>query len=344
MTRKSYSVTIRQVAQKAGVSVATVSRYINRNAPISKDVAERLKLVMTELRYVPHAAARHFASKKTRVIGLLLTNMHNDFFAPLLSGIESTVRKHKYNLLVATNRTDDGSDIPPPIGYHNTDGLLVFADSLTDEDLIGLYNSQFPVVLIHRSSPPSVKIPSVTVENKAATYKLMEHIIHEHNKRRILFMSGPVHQEDSYWRETGYRSALEANGIPFDENLVLSGQFERDVAYKSLNEFLGNGKCVAFDAVFAGDDDAAVGVISSLTEHGYRVPQDIAVVGFDDQRLSAFLTPPLTTVSAPTESVGRIAAEQLFSIFDKQYPEDVTLLPTELIIRRSCGCNESNKY
>jgi DNA-binding LacI/PurR family transcriptional regulator len=339
MTRKSHSVTIRQVAQKAGVSVATVSRYINRNAPISKEVAERLKLVMAELRYVPHAAARHLASKKTHVIGLLLTNMHNDFFAPLLNGIESVVREHKYNLLVATNRADDDSDVPSPIGYHNTDGMLVFADSLTDKSLINLYNSQFPVVLIHRSSPPSVNIPSVTVENKAATYKLMEHIIHKHNKRRIILMRGPVHQEDSYWRETGYRSALEANGIPFDENLVLHGEFERDVAYKSLNAFLGNGKRVAFDSVFAGDDDAAVGVILSLTEHGYRIPQDIAVVGFDDVKISAFLTPPLTTVSAPTETVGRIAAEQLFSLFDKQYPEDVTLLPTELIIRRSCGCN-----
>jgi LacI family transcriptional regulator len=339
MTRKSHSVTIRQVAQKAGVSVATVSRYINRNAPISKDVTERLKLVMTELRYVPHAAARHLASKKTRVIGLLLTNMHNDFFAPLLNGIEYVVQDHKYNLLVATNHTDNGADVPPPLGSHNTDGLLVFADSLTDEDLVNLYESQFPVVLIHRTSPTSVHIPSVTVENKAATHNLMEHIIHKHSKRRIIFMRGPVHQEDAYWRETGYRSALEANGIPFDEDLVRCGQFERDVAYKSLNEFLGNGKRVVFDSVFAGDDDAAVGVITSLTEHGYRVPEDVAVVGFDDLRLSAFLTPPLTTVSAPTETVGRIAAEQLFSLFDKQFPENVTLLATELIIRRSCGCN-----
>lgn len=338
MTRKSDSVTIRQVAQKAGVSVATVSRYINQNAPISQEVAERLREVMAELRYVPHAAARHLASKKTLVIGLLLTNMNNDFFAPLLNGIESVIREHRYNLLVATYHADSRSDVPPPIGPHNTDGMLVFADSLTDENLISLYESQFPVVLIHRSSPASVNIPSVTVENKAATHKLMEHIIHEHKKRRILFLSGPVHQEDSYWRETGYRSALEANGIPYDENLVLIGQFERDVAYQSLNEFLRNGKRVAFDSVFAGDDDAAVGVITSLKEHGYRVPEDIAVVGFDDLRLSAFLTPPLTTVSAPTETVGRIAAEQLFSLFDKQFPEDVTLLPTELIIRRSCGC------
>ena len=338
MTRKSHSVTIRQVAEKAGVSVATVSRYINHNAPISRDVSERLKKVMAELRYVPHAAARHLASKKTRVVGLLLTNMHNDFFAPLLSGIESVVREHKYNLIVATNRSDENAVVSPPVGSHNTDGLLVFADSLSDKELIDLYNNQFPVVLIHRSSPPSANVPSVTVENKAATYNMMEHLIHVHNKRRIILMRGPVNQEDSYWRELGYRSALEENGIPFDENLVLQGDFERDVAYNSLNNFLGNEKHVVFDSVFAGDDDAAVGVMAALKEHGYSIPEDICVAGFDDVKISAYLTPPLTTVAAPTETVGRIAAEQLFSIFDKQLPENVTLLSTELIIRRSCGC------
>src|SRR5688572_3269038 len=339
MTRRSSSVTIRDVAKQAGVSVATVSRYINRNAPVSVEVASRLDKVMAKLKYMPHAAARHLASKKTRVIGLLLTNMNNDFFAPLLNGIEAVIRDHKYNLLVATYHADSRNDVPPPIGPHNTDGMLIFADSLRDEDLIALYKSEFPLVLIHRTPPNSVNIPSVTVENKAATHNLIDHLIREHKKRRIIFMRGPIQQEDSYWRETGYRSALEAHEIPFDESMVLTGQFERDVAYNSLNTFLGNGKRVAFDAVFAGDDDAAVGVISSLTEHGYRVPEDVAVVGFDDLRLSAFLTPPLTTVSAPTETVGRIAAERLFSLFDKQFPEDdVTLLPTELVIRRSCGC------
>jgi DNA-binding LacI/PurR family transcriptional regulator len=154
-------------------------------------------------------------------------------------------------------------------------------------------------------------------------------------------MRGPIHQEDSYWRETGYRSALEANGIPFDQDLVLSGEFERDLAYQSLKEFLGKGKQVAFDAIFAGDDDAAVGVIAALVDHNLRVPEDIAVVGFDDLRLSAFLTPPLTTVRAPTESVGRLAAELLFDLLEKQGASGVTLLPTELIIRRSCGCDVS---
>lgn len=338
MTIKSDSVTIRQVAQKAGVSVATVSRYINQNAPISKNVSERLKLVMTELRYVPHAAARQLASQKTRVVGLLLNNLHNDFFVPLLNGIEGVVRKHEYNLVIATYHSDS-RHMPPPIGPHNTDGMLVFSDGLSDDDLISLHDRKFPMVLVHRTPPDSLNIPSVTVENKKITFELIEHLIKVHGRKRIMLLRGPVHQEDSYWRETGYKAALMANSIPFDEQLVLNGDFERATAHNILNEFIANNKHDAFDAIFAGDDDAAIGVLLSLRENGYRVPEDISVVGFDDLGFSAFLTPPLTTVSAPTETVGRIATEQLFSLFDKQFPEDITLLSTELIIRRSCGCN-----
>ena len=340
MTIKSDSVTIREVAQKAGVSVATVSRYINRNAPISKDVAERLKLVMTELRYVPHAAARQLASQKTRVVGLLLNTLHNDFFVPLLNGIEAVVRKHEYNLVIATYLLSSRGDMPPPIGPHNTDGMLVFSDGLSDDDLISLNARKFPMVLVHRTPPDSLKIPSVTVENKKISFEIVNHLIKIHGRKRIMLLRGPGQQEDSHWRETGYRSALEANGIPFDENLVLNGDFERNTAYKVLNEFIGAEKQFSFDAIFTGDDDAAIGVLTALRENSYRVPEDVSVVGFDDLGFSAFLNPPLTTVSAPTEAVGRIAAEQLFSLFDKQYPKDnVTLLPTELIIRRSCGCN-----
>lgn len=339
MTIKSNSVTIREVAQKAGVSVATVSRYINHNAPISKDVAERLKLVMTELRYVPHAAARQLASQKTRVVGLLLNTLHNDFFVPLLNGIEAVVRKHEYNLVIATYLLGS-RDMPPPIGPHNTDGMLVFSDGLSDDDLAALNDRKFPMVLVHRTPPDSLKIPSVTVENKKISFEIVNHLIKIHGRKHIMLLRGPIHQEDSYWRETGYRSALEANGIPFDERLVLNGDFERNTAYKVLNEFITAEKQIPFDAIFTGDDDAAIGVLKALRENDYRVPEDVSVVGFDDLGFSAFLTPPLTTVSAPTEAVGRIAAEQLFSLFDKQSPEGVTLLPTELVIRRSCGCNK----
>jgi LacI family transcriptional regulator len=339
MRKRSSSVTIRDVAKQAGVSVATVSRYINQNAPVSVEVSGRLEQVMNELKYMPHAAARHLASRKTRVVGLLLNNLHNDFFVPLLNGVEAVIRKKGYNLIVATYHADSRKEMQPPIGPHNTDGLLVFSDGLVDEDLERLHASGFPMVLVHRTPPASVPIPSVTVENVSATYQLIDHLIKVHGRRRIIFLKGPLYQEDSFKREAGYKSALQANGIPFDENLLLDGEFERDVAFDVLNKFLENGNRVDFDAVFSGDDDAAIGVLRSLQQHGFCIPDDIAVVGFDDLGFAQFLNPPLTTVRAPTEEVGRIATERLFDLLEENSPDEVVVLPTEIIFRRSCGCN-----
>ena len=338
MTRRSSSVTIRDVARQAGVSVATVSRYINRNAPVSAEVAERIDQVMKELRYVPHAAARHLASRKTRIIGLLLNNLHNDFFVPLLNGIEGIVRKKEYNLIVATYHGNSRNTMPPPIGPHNTDGLLIFSDGLIDEDLANLRASNFPMVLVHRTPAIPSLIPSVTVENIEITRRLVDHLIKVHGRRRIIFMRGPADQEDSHRRELGYKAALEENDIPFDEELVLNGEFERGIAYSVLDEFLSRENRVAFDAVFTGDDDAAIGVLQALQRHGCRIPEDVAVVGFDDLGFAQFLNPPLTTVRAPTEAVGRIAAERLFAALENQPAEDTVVLSTEIIYRRSCGC------
>lgn len=341
MRKRSSSVTIRDVARQAGVSVATVSRYINRNAPVSVEVSGRLKQVMNELKYMPHAAARHLASRKTRVIGLLLNNLHNDFFVPLLNGVESVVRKRGYNLIVATYHADIRNETPAPVGPHNTDGMLVFSDGLMDEDLVDLNAQGFPMVLVHRTPPANVSIPSVTVENVEITKQLIEHLIRVHGRSRILFFRGPLHQEDSVRREAGYKNALEANGIKFDPNLVLEGEYERDVSYESLNKFLENGGRGEFDAVFTGDDDAAIGVLRSLQKHGIRVPDDVSVVGFDDLGFASFLNPSLTTVRAPTEMVGRIATEKLFSLLEENSSNGVVILPTEIVYRCSCGCGLS---
>ncbi|MGE5464951.1 MAG: LacI family DNA-binding transcriptional regulator [Syntrophothermus sp.] len=338
MTRRSSSVTIRDVAREAGVSVATVSRYLNKNVPVSPEVAERLDHVMRKMSFVPHAAARNLASRKTRVVGLLLNNLHNDFFVPLLNGVEAIVRQNGYNLIVATYHANSRDHTQPPIGPHNTDGLLVFSDGLMDEDLATLNARGFPMVLVHRTPPAQVPIPSVTVENVEITRLLVDHLINTHGKRRILFLRGPANQEDSMRREVGYRAALQANGISIDENLIINGDFERDIAYRVMNEFLDQEQQVAFDAVFTGDDDAAIGVLKSLHEHGLRIPEDVAVIGFDDLGFAPFLNPPLTTVRAPTERVGQIATERLFELLENHPTDGVTILPTEIIFRRSCGC------
>lgn len=338
MTRKSSSVTIREVARQAGVSVATISRFINQNAPVSPEVAGRISQVMLDLNYSPHAAARQLATRRTRTVGLLLTDMYNDFFAPLFSGIESVVSENRYNLLVATYKPVLRHELQLPLGPHNTDGLLVFADTLDEDQLAQISSSQFPLVLIHRTPPAGLSIPSVTVENKAATRKIVDHLIEVHGRRRILFMRGPQNQEDSFWRETGYRSALEAHGLAVDESRILVGEFEHDIARKALGEYISQGNR-DFDAIFTGDDDSAIGVLAALKEAGIRVPEDVSVAGFDDSRLSPFLDPPLTTVRAPTDEVGRAAARQLFRLLNEQPADAVTLLSTETILRRSCGCS-----
>jgi DNA-binding LacI/PurR family transcriptional regulator len=227
-----------------------------------------------------------------------------------------------------------------PLGAHNTDGIIAFADSLSDKEIATFYRREFPIVLIHKTPADHITIPFTTIENKAATRKLINHLITVHNRRRIILMRGSEHQEDAHWRDVGFRSALEENGLPFDDELVLDGAFERDIAYRSLKSFLSRPDRPDFDAIFAGDDDAALGVYDAIKEEGLRIPEDISVVGFDDSLMAPFLFPPLTTVRAPTEKVGRSAASQLFCLLDDKSPQMVRLLPTEMIVRQSCGCPE----
>jgi DNA-binding LacI/PurR family transcriptional regulator len=339
MSRKSSSVTIRDVAQKAGVSPATVSRYLNDSVPVSTEVAERIQKVMSELKYVPHAAARQLATQKARAIGVLLTGMYNEFFPPLVGAIESIVQQEGYNLLVASRRVENGVDGQIPIGPHNSDGMIVFPGSLNDDEIFKLHQAGFPLVLIYQTSPEGSNIPSVTVWNKRATRELIDHLIEVHHRSRIVFVRGPANNEDSQRREMGYQESLEAHSIAYNPNLIISGEYNRENAYQSMFKFLEN-EYPDFDAVFTGNDDSAIGVMNALYEKGLRIPDDISVVGFDDLELSAFLTPPLTTVNAPTERVGKTAARHLFNLLAKQEVDFVTLLPTEIVIRRSCGCSE----
>jgi DNA-binding LacI/PurR family transcriptional regulator len=154
-----------------------------------------------------------------------------------------------------------------------------------------------PLVLIHQSSPDSLNIPCVTVENKAASRKIVEHLIVTHRRRRIVLLSGPEDNEDARWREMGYRDALAAHNLEVDPQLIGAGDFEREVARATIEKLLAAS--VSFDAIFTGDDEAAVGALLALEARGVRVPEEVSVVGFDDQRLAVILHPPLTTVRAP---------------------------------------------
>jgi len=327
--------TISDVARQAKVSIATVSRVLNGTVPVHSEKADRVRSAMTDLNFVPRHAARVLASRKTFTIGLILSEIGGAFFPQLLKGVEAEARLLGYELLIHSTQ---GQHVyqRKPLGEHNTDGLLVFTSSLELSELYRLQSINFPLLLMHQTPPDDLKIPVVTVENKDGAQMLVNHLIEKHARRRIVFLRGPKDHEDSQWRERGYREALRSHQIKFDPQLIGDGHFEEDQAYETIQQMFANG--LNIDAVFAGDDDAATGAIRAVKMTGRSVPDDVAVVGFDDVPFARYLSPALTTVRAPIEEVGRQAVRQLKCLMDGKQADPLTLMRTELVIRESCGC------
>jgi DNA-binding LacI/PurR family transcriptional regulator len=331
--------TIADVAERAGVSIATVSRVINQTGPVAEETAAQVQVAIAELKYVPHAAARGLASRKTQTLGLLLPGISDQFTAAMLRGIEAGAREGGYDLLIHCTHTESGTSptLRRRLGEHNPDGLLIFIDSLDEDELTRLYQLRFPMVLLHRTPPASLNIPCVTFENKSGSRKLIDHLIEVHGRRRIAFLTGPEGNEDSYWREMGYREALAAHGLHFDPALVAPGGFNLMLAQISVEKWFEQD--LEIDAIFSGDDEAGIGALTALQRADKRVPDDIALVGFDDIDVSRYLVPSLTTVRAPIEQAGREAAQQLVQLIQVGQADPLVLFPTELVIRRSCGCS-----
>ena len=331
--------TISDVARLAGVSISTVSRVVNDTAPVSDDVGQRVRNAISMLGYTPHAAARNLAVRKTNTIGLLLPELSSSFFAPLLRGIEGVVRQTEYDLLVyASVRPTSNGDRRrrEPIGEHNADGVLVFTTTLDESEIHQHYDRGFPMVLMHRMPPRGVFAPSVMFDNQAGMAAVVRHLVEVHGRRRIAFMRGPTGNQDSDLREVAFRDTLGALGIPYDASLVVRGGFNEASGEEAVRNLLLSG--AQFDALFTGDDEAAAGALIGLRAAGLRVPQDVAVVGFDDLPVSRHLNPPLTTVRAPIERAGWLAASLLLQLLAGEVAEYETILPVELVIRQSCGC------
>ncbi len=333
---ESGRITIMDVAEYAGVSTATVSRVVNKSGRVSDEAAAKVYAAIEALNYKPSAAARGLASHRTNAIGLLIDEIGGEFFQPMLRGIEIMARENRMDLLISSTGGMDKASPPYPLGENNTDGLIVFANSLPQEELVRLHKIGFPLVLLHRSPPFGLDMPCVTVENKEGARRMVNYLIEQRGYRRIAFLTGPSSHEDAYWRKIGYQEALSAHAIPLDPTLMLWGGFDEQQAHASTANWLKNG--LNAEVIFAADDDSAIGAMAALKEARLRIPEDIAVVGFDDIRLAAYLDPPLTTVRAPIEQAARIAVEQLVKVIRGEEVETMTLLPTELVIRRSCGC------
>jgi DNA-binding LacI/PurR family transcriptional regulator len=321
----------------AGVSISTVSRVVNGTGPVADATVVQVRQAIESLNYTPSAAARSLAGRKTQTIGLLLPQISGAFFAPMLLGIEVAARQNGFDLLVhAHGWQPTNGYVRIPIGSHNADGLLVFTSCLGDQEIRQLHDEGVPQVLLFRTAPAGLEIPSIFFENQESTRKLITHLIEVHGRRRIGFLQGPAGNEESAQREAGYRAALQSHGLKVDPELVGGGNFNEQDARSTVEAWLRRG--LQFDAIFGGDDDAATGAIGALRAAGCRTPEEVAVVGFDDAPYAHLIEPPLSTVHAPIQDAGLTAARQLISLIQTGKAERLTRLPTEVVIRRSCGC------
>lgn len=331
-------VTINDVSRLAQVSTATVSRVINHSATVADETALRVNAAIESINYVPNSSARVLAGGKTSTIGLVLPEIGGRSLLPLLTGIEASAQENGYHLLIYSTgqRTITREELLKALGPHNTDGLLVYVNSIDEKGLRSLYATRFPIVLLHQIPPGKLKIPYVTFQNKPAVEELVNHLILVHNRRRIAFLRGPEGHDDSRSREEGYLNSLNANGIALDSTLIGYGGFNPRDAEKTVASWIAAG--LQFDAIFCGDDMAALGAIQSLQKAGVKVPQDVAVVGFDDIDFGYNVSPPLTTIHAEFQEAGLLATVTLVKLIRNVRAKNKILLPTQLVIRRSCGC------
>ncbi len=330
----SQRVRIDDVAREAGVSTATVSRVINGTGTVSASTKERVNQAISHLKFVAHGSARGLAGTKTHTIGLVLPGLTTFFFTALIQGINDCIYNRDYSLLMYSVYTPASmtSGKPLPLGEHNTDGLIVFTDFLDDYSIQYMYDQNLPIVMLHRSPPDGLNIPKIMFENEKGAFDIVNYLI-QSGKKRIVYLKGPEGNEDSRQRELGYRRALAANNIAIDNELIGRGNFASGRAREEIQDMLARN--VQFDAIFAGNDDAAVGVYEVLRKHNLRIPEDVAIVGFDDDYMSQYISPPLTTVKAPVHKSGYEAARILLDLIDGKSTVDEIKLNTELVIRES---------
>jgi DNA-binding LacI/PurR family transcriptional regulator len=335
MSGKSSSPTIADVARESGVSISTVSRYLNGSTLVAEQTVGKVRSAIQRLGYQPRSAARSLALRRTNTLGILLEDIGTFFFSRVVGGAEEVAFEEGYSLLLSTRWHSTDGDLPA-LGPFNTDGLLAVSVTLSP-GLQALRKTGYPIVSLYQPAPKALKIPFITIQNKRGVFLLIEHLLRDHGLRKIGFMRGPVGNYDSYWREQGFRQAMKKYRVPVDETLVSECGFNSARAHDVILGWRRRGNLP--QAIFTGDDDTALYVMLTLYELGLRVPEDIAVVGFDDTSLASSLVPPLTTVRAPIAGVGREGVLKLIQLIQTGSAAPVTTLATGLVIRRSCGCS-----
>ncbi len=331
--------TMKDIAKAVGVHPSTVSRVINGNPNISEKTAKKVFSTIEDLNYTPNALARSLKTKKIETLGMLIPDIANPFFAGLARGVEDTANQYGYNVILCN--TDDQFEKEKTylrlLEERRVDGLILATAKIRDKSIIELEKSRFPYILLSRNIR-DLQENSISIDDIAGGYLATKYLIGL-GHRNIGHIGGPYNTMAALDRIKGYKKALLQYGIPFNRCYIGEGDFKIKGGYQVMNQFLKLQNPPT--AVFTANDLLAVGAIEAIREHGYNVPDDISIIGFDDIRLASFLSPPLTTIRQPMLEMGSLAIIKLMERIEHQRVHQNILIKPELIVRKSCRSQQS---
>lgn len=327
--------TIKEVAREAGVSVATVSRVLNEKGPVRDETRQRILEVAGRLGYSPNAAARSLSTRKTGTIGVLLPDLYGEFFSEVIRGLDLAARRSGYHILVSSSHSDR-SEVEAVLRTlrGRVDGLIVMSPEAGAVTLQANLPASLPIVLLNARAEGS-SFDSINLDNYGGAAAMVRHLAGL-GRRRIAHVKGAPGNNDALERLMGYRDAMRSL-FGATEALELEGDFSEESGDRAGREILRMNPRP--DAVFAANDAMAIGLLHAFQKAGVKVPEEVAVAGFDDIPIARFLTPALTTVGVAIADLGACAIERLLEVMKRGDAREGQheVLPTTLVVRGSCG-------
>ncbi len=337
MRKNNKGITIYDIAEKLKVSPTTVSRALNDHHSISKETTLSVKKLAKKMGYRPNSVASNLRKNKTNTIGVIVPLINRPFIAALISGIEDTASQSDYNVIISQTYDSYKKEVATAHTLYSSrvDGLIVSLAMETRQydHFHAFLENKIPLISVDRIAP-ELETDCVAIDNHSAGFKATEHLI-EMGCRRIAHLGGAQHRNTYRGRQQGYLDALKKHNLPIDERLVVHSKLSMEEGRESTKYLLGLPNPP--DGIFSANDSAAVSAIQYAKLKGWHIPQDLAVIGFNNDPISSIIEPQLTTISHPAHDMGKIAAQQILR--HQEYGHIVqsqnTVLKTEVIVRDS---------
>lgn len=329
--------TIKQIANKANVSIATVSRALNNDVRVTQVTREKVLQISNDLNYKPNLVARNFVKKTSYAIGLILPDISDEFFTDIIRGVDEITYKNGYYTMVASSHKH--RTLADSISTFSQTGLvggvIILMSAMTDDLKNILDQAKIPVVLIGAGKQER-DLDIVTIDNYQGAFNATEYLIKKKKFKKIAHITGPAENYDAYLRKKGFIDACKKNGVSINKSFIVDGNFTIDSGYHGFIQLYGLPEKP--EAIFAANDMMALGCYDAAHYFNVKIPDDISLVGFDDIFMSKYINPSLTTVRVQIEEVGKAAASLLIERLNHSNGKHHSLIkiPTELIIRNSC--------